>query len=150
MPSGRTISAAIISATFYLGKGSKTSDTEVINGEVLSKARTEGSYVESYSCHCHNVCSGSGKNRSCSEQCDASRGAQSPALIGRWQRRGFGADSEELPRTRYPFELVLPARLQGDPRARHEITHRSGNQHLSTVRLGADARRDVYGGAGPC
>lgn len=47
-----------------------TVDTEVWNGQVISKTRDEVSCRHSYRCHCHEVCSGSGKNRSCSEECD--------------------------------------------------------------------------------
>jgi hypothetical protein len=47
-----------------------THDTEILNGRVTNKTRDIVSCRHSYSCHCHNVCSGSGKNRSCSEECD--------------------------------------------------------------------------------
>jgi hypothetical protein len=62
--------------------------------------------------------SASGRSRpgvSGGEQRDAIRRAQISALIGCRERRGVGADREELPRARYAFELVLSARLQGDP-----------------------------------
>src|SRR5690349_2291120 len=45
-------------------------DTEILNGRVTSKTRQEVSCRHSYQCHCHQVCSGSGKRRSCSEECD--------------------------------------------------------------------------------
>jgi hypothetical protein len=62
---GLVVSALIISGAFYAGKGGKTADTEIWNGEVVSKARVQGSYVESYQCHCYTytTSSGSGKNR---------------------------------------------------------------------------------------
>lgn len=47
-----------------------TSDTEVWNGRITSKKREKVSCSHSYSCHCRQECSGSGKNRSCSEVCD--------------------------------------------------------------------------------
>ena len=49
---------------------SNTHDVEIWNGRVTSKARERVSCEHSYSCNCHQVCSGSGKNRSCSEHCD--------------------------------------------------------------------------------
>jgi hypothetical protein len=67
---GLLISGLIMWGAFTAGKGSKTADTEIWNGEITNKHRVEGSYVESYSCNCHTVCSGSGKNESCSQQCD--------------------------------------------------------------------------------
>src|SRR5208337_2452006 len=48
----------------------RTRDTEVWNGQVTGKKRNEVSCRHSYRCHCHEVCSGSGKNESCSEECD--------------------------------------------------------------------------------
>lgn len=47
-----------------------THDVEVWNGVVTGKERNTVSCSHSYQCHCHQVCSGSGKNRSCSEHCD--------------------------------------------------------------------------------
>lgn len=47
-----------------------TSDTETWNGQVTRKAREEVSCEHSYSCNCHQVCSGSGKDESCYEHCD--------------------------------------------------------------------------------
>jgi hypothetical protein len=64
------VAALILTGAFYAGKGAKTSDTEIWNGQVTSKERVHGSYVESYQCHCHTVYSGSGKNRSSHTECD--------------------------------------------------------------------------------
>lgn len=47
-----------------------THDVEVWNGRVASKERVPVPCEHSYSCNCHTVCSGSGKNRSCHEECD--------------------------------------------------------------------------------
>ena len=47
-----------------------TWDTEVWNGVVSQKTREVVHCRHSYPCHCHEVCSGSGKNRSCGEHCD--------------------------------------------------------------------------------
>jgi len=46
------IPALIVMALVAIGAYSKTSDVQVINGEILSKERNQGHYVESYSCHC--------------------------------------------------------------------------------------------------
>ena len=49
---------------------SSVHDTEVWNGSVVRKASEHVSCSHSYQCHCHESCSGSGKNRSCSQTCD--------------------------------------------------------------------------------
>lgn len=64
------IGVVVAAAGVGLGLYSQTGDTEILNGQVTSKERVHGSYVRSYSCRCRQVCSGSGKNRSCSEKCD--------------------------------------------------------------------------------
>lgn len=63
------IGSAIISTGYYLGKGSKTSDTEFWNGQITGKNRIHDSYTRSYSCNCVETCSGTGNNRSCSQTC---------------------------------------------------------------------------------
>ncbi len=67
---GLAIGALILTGTFYAGKGAKTADTQVVNGEVLSKARTQGTYDEPYDCHCRTVTSGSGKNKTTTRKCE--------------------------------------------------------------------------------
>ena len=71
---GLLISSLIVTGFFYVGKGSKTGDIQVINGEVTGKTREHGHYLRSYECRCRSStsCSGSGKNRSCSttRKCD--------------------------------------------------------------------------------
>lgn len=47
-----------------------THDVEVWNGRVAKKYSERVSCEHSYQCHCRQECSGSGKNRSCSEVCD--------------------------------------------------------------------------------
>jgi hypothetical protein len=46
-----------------------TSDTEILNGVVLSKKHVRVRCQHSYDCNCHTVCSGSGKKRSCHKKC---------------------------------------------------------------------------------
>ncbi|MBI5004205.1 hypothetical protein HZC00_03870 [Candidatus Kaiserbacteria bacterium] len=53
-----------------LGKYGQVADTEIWNGAVTRKDRTHGYYVTSYSCNCRQTCSGSGKNRTCTQTCD--------------------------------------------------------------------------------
>lgn len=57
------ISAAII---YY----QNVTYTEVYNGLVIKKEREQVSCRHSYDCNCHTSCSGSGKDRSCTEYCD--------------------------------------------------------------------------------
>lgn len=47
-----------------------THDTEVWNGVVSSKRQVWVSCTHSYQCNCHQTCTGSGKNRSCTTTCD--------------------------------------------------------------------------------
>jgi hypothetical protein len=67
---GLLISSLIVTAGFYLGKGSVTADTEIWNGEITSKDRKHGHYLRSYQCNCREICSGSGSSRSCTSTCD--------------------------------------------------------------------------------
>jgi hypothetical protein len=67
---GLVLGCSVLTGAFYLGKGAKTHDTEIWNGEVTSKARTHGEYTESYQCNCRTVTSGSGKNQTTSTVCD--------------------------------------------------------------------------------
>lgn len=54
---------------FYSGRGLKTLDTEILNGEVTNKQRNKVSCSHSYPCNCRPSCSGSGNSRSCSTVC---------------------------------------------------------------------------------
>jgi hypothetical protein len=49
---------------------SNTRDVEVWNGVVTGKQKVAVPCEHSYSCNCRQVCSGSGKNRSCTTTCD--------------------------------------------------------------------------------
>ena len=48
--------------------GNKT-DNEILNGHVAKKYSHHVSCEHSYQCHCHEECTGTGKNRSCSTVC---------------------------------------------------------------------------------
>lgn len=64
------IVVVFIFSTFFISAWGKTQDTEIWSGSIAGKERKTVSCQESYPCHCHEVCSGSGQNRSCSTQCD--------------------------------------------------------------------------------
>lgn len=49
---------------------SNVTDTEIMNGVVTSKSQDRVSCRHSYQCHCHTVCSGHGKSKSCGTECD--------------------------------------------------------------------------------
>lgn len=69
---GLNIGIVVIAVILILvgGRGMKASDTEIWNGQVTGKEKVWVSCEHSYSCNCHEVCSGSGKDKSCSTQCD--------------------------------------------------------------------------------
>ena len=48
----------------------QATDTEIWGGSVTGKSKEKVSCEHSYQCHCHEVCSGSGNERSCSNKCD--------------------------------------------------------------------------------
>ena len=62
----QAIVAALSVAVVY---SSNTSDSEVWNGQVTSKESRRVSCGHDYRCHCRQVCTGSGKKRSCSTRC---------------------------------------------------------------------------------
>lgn len=49
---------------------SRTSDTQLLDGQVTGKERLKVSCEHSYQCNCHMVSSGSGKNKTTTEECD--------------------------------------------------------------------------------
>ena len=52
---GFLVSMLIIAGAVGASVGYQTADTEIWNGEVVSKDRIHGSYVESYDCNCRDV-----------------------------------------------------------------------------------------------
>ncbi len=64
------VQALVAALSAFIVYHSNTVDTEVWNGFVARKEREQVSCSHSYRCHCHDVCSGSGSKKSCSEQCD--------------------------------------------------------------------------------
>lgn len=49
------IGMLVVCLCFFISKGSKIYDTEIWNGQVVSKDRAHGTYEESYECRCKNV-----------------------------------------------------------------------------------------------
>lgn len=66
------VAIVLIAVTTVLSIGlfGKTTDTELLNGEITGKQRVHDTYQESYQCNCRTVCTGSGDSRSCSTVCD--------------------------------------------------------------------------------
>ena len=64
------VQAAIAGISTGIIYWSDTSDIETWNGVITSKKHFHVSCSHSYSCHCRQVCSGSGKNESCYTHCD--------------------------------------------------------------------------------
>lgn len=59
----------LLSVVVNVAKFASMHDVEILNGYVESKQRTRVSCEHSYQCNCVTICSGSGKNRSCSQSC---------------------------------------------------------------------------------
>lgn len=64
------VTSIVTVAVYFAGVAGATWDREIWNGWITAKDRVHGEYTESYSCNCHETCSGSGSNRSCTEHCD--------------------------------------------------------------------------------
>lgn len=60
----------VIGVGYLIGLHAATSDTEIWNGVIASKTTGRERCCHTYSCDCHQVCSGSGKDRSCRTECD--------------------------------------------------------------------------------
>ena len=60
----------LVSLIWLGGTLGKTYDTQLWNGQIVSKEREHDTYLQSYQCRCRQVCSGSGSNRSCYQSCD--------------------------------------------------------------------------------
>lgn len=69
---------AALSMVWAIGNATVGMDTETINGAVTGKhawrfscpTNTSNPCRNDYQCHCHKVCSGSGKDKSCRTECD--------------------------------------------------------------------------------
>lgn len=60
----------VIVVGYYIALHANEADVEIWNGVVVKKWADTGSCCHSYPCNCRQECSGSGKDRSCSEVCD--------------------------------------------------------------------------------
>ncbi len=70
MAANIAVGVLIVVSGFFLSRYAAAYDIEILNGQVTSKAREQVSCEHDYKCRCRQVCTGTGKNRSCSEQCD--------------------------------------------------------------------------------
>lgn len=64
---GALIGMTVLGAAFYIGKGHKTSDVEVWNGQITSKQRIHDSYTRTYPCMCTTDAKGNQTCQICSE-----------------------------------------------------------------------------------
>lgn len=64
------IIVVLCTIVYFCGRYSETGDYQILNGEITGKERVHGTYEQPYSCNCREECSGSGKDRSCWEECD--------------------------------------------------------------------------------
>lgn len=64
------VGALLTVIAFWASHGAATMDTEIWNGEVVSKTRKHDDYKRSYDCNCRQVCTGTSPNQSCSQVCD--------------------------------------------------------------------------------
>lgn len=64
------VGAVVVLVGWAGARYSQTADLEVLNGQLTSKTSEHVSCSHTYRCHCRNVCTGTGKNRSCSESCE--------------------------------------------------------------------------------
>jgi hypothetical protein len=62
--------AVIAFAGWQVGLYAKAAAVELLNGEVISKYEDQVSCTHSYSCNCKEICTGEGKDRTCSTSCD--------------------------------------------------------------------------------
>src|SRR5687768_3948525 len=60
----------LIVVGYLIALHAQTSDTEIWNGVIATKTAGRERCCHTYSCDCHQVCSGSGKDRHCHQECD--------------------------------------------------------------------------------
>lgn len=59
------VSIVLLAVVYFSGAYSTLSDTQIINGQITNKNRTEGTYLKPYSCHCRTVRSGKSTSTRC-------------------------------------------------------------------------------------
>ena len=67
------VGVALSSGGWALGHYAQLHDTEVRNGQLVSKESKQVTCEHTYSCNCRQSCSGSGSKRSCHTTCDTCR-----------------------------------------------------------------------------
>jgi len=60
----------IFGGGYSISRWNAVHDVEIVSGVVTSKQQVIVTCSHSYKCRCHEVCTGSGKERSCTEECD--------------------------------------------------------------------------------
>jgi hypothetical protein len=60
----------VVGVGYWFALKNKSDDVEHWNGVIAKKWQETGSCCHSYSCNCHESCSGSGNSRSCSTHCE--------------------------------------------------------------------------------
>lgn len=63
------VTVVLVAGGFFIGRWDATQDVEIWNGRIAKKDHGTEHCCHAYRCNCHEVCSGSGKNRSCHERC---------------------------------------------------------------------------------
>ncbi|KWA84280.1 hypothetical protein WL29_23270 [Burkholderia ubonensis] len=64
------IGVLVVLAGYYGSRYAQAYDVEIHNGRLISKNSETVSCEHSYTCNCRQVCTGSGKDQSCSTTCD--------------------------------------------------------------------------------
>lgn len=64
------VGVLVVLAGYYGSRYAQGYDIEIHNGRLTSKTSEHVSCEHSYSCNCREICTGSGKDRSCSTTCD--------------------------------------------------------------------------------
>ena len=59
----------VLGVGYWISISARMSDTEIWNGTISRKWKADVHCCHSYRCYCFTSCSGSGKNRSCTEHC---------------------------------------------------------------------------------
>ncbi|HTK04055.1 MAG TPA: hypothetical protein VL500_00565, partial [Candidatus Eisenbacteria bacterium] len=146
---GEAAMALLITIAYFWALSARTSDKEIWNGTVVSKDKISVNCCHSYSCDCHEVCTGTGKDRSCHEECDTCY-RHGPRMTGWDGDRAWRAESSNGEQVYYdgcnPPGASEPARWTairiGEPTAvEHEYTNYiKGNPDSIMRRQGAAER----------
>ena len=64
------VAFGIVLIGFFTARYTSTLDTEIWSGQIINREQNSVPCSHSYSCNCHQVCTGSGKDETCSQTCD--------------------------------------------------------------------------------